>query len=396
MRGSDLPKNKTGRSDPLILISCGEPSGDLYAGALVEAMKAIDPRVQAYGFGGERLRGAGAELIGDFRGFSVTGLVEALKVLPKSYRMLRTIEAAARERRPDVFVAVDFPDFNFRLLPVMRRLGIPVVYYVSPQVWAWREGRVETLRRYVRKMLVLFPFEKTFYDRKQVPADLVGHPLVDLAVATRPRADLLGGLGLRPADPVVALLPGSRPNEVSRLLPDIAGAAAIIRREVPAAQFVLARAPGLDDALFAPLEELRRAAVPIAVVTGETDNVLAAADIVLTASGTATIQAALHGRPMVILYRLSSLTYALGRRFVRVSSYGMVNLIAGRPIVPELIQADCTAGRIAREAIALLTDRAKAETMRRDLAGVRDALGAPGASRRAAEAVLRARQTVED
>jgi lipid-A-disaccharide synthase len=383
-------------SDPLILISCGEASGDLYAGALVEALRAIDPGVRAYGFGSERLRAAGAELIGDFRGFSVTGLVEALAVLPRSYRMLRKIEAAARERRPDVFVAVDFPDFNFRLLPAMRRLGIPVVYYVSPQVWAWRKGRVSTLRRFVRKMLVIFPFEKAFYDREGVPADLVGHPLVDLAVATRPRAEMLAGLGLAGGDPVVALLPGSRPNEVSRLLPEIAGAVAIIRREVPRAQFVVARAPGLDDALFEPIGALQRESVPLAIVTGETDNALAASDIVLTASGTATIQAALHGRPMVILYRLSPLTYALGRRFVRVSSYGMVNLVAGRPIVPELIQSDCTADRIAREAISLLTDRARAEKMREDLAGVRSALGAPGASRRAAEAVLRARQTVED
>ena len=389
-------RTSSSRSDPLVLISCGEASGDLYAAALVEALRAIEPRVQAYGFGGERLRGAGAELIGDFRGFSVTGLVEAIKVLPKSYRMLRTIEAAARERRPDVFVAIDFPDFNFRLLPAMRRLGIPVVYYVSPQVWAWRESRVETLRRFVRKMLVLFPFEKTFYDRAGVPADLVGHPLVDLAKATRLRGEVLGRLRFRSEDPVVALLPGSRPNEISRLLPELAGAAAIVRREVPRAQFVVARAPGLDDALFQPLDELRRAGVPIGIVSADTDNVLAASDVVLTASGTATIQAALHGRPMVIVYKLSPLTYALGRRFVRVSSYGMVNLVAGRPIVPELIQSECTPERIAREAVSLLTDRTRAEAMRRDLAAVREALGAPGASRRAAEAVLRARQTVED
>jgi lipid-A-disaccharide synthase len=384
------------RSDPLVLISCGEASGDLYAGALVEALRAIEPRVQAIGFGGERLRAAGAELVGDFRGFSVTGLTEALAVLPKSYRMLRTIEAAARERRPDVFVAVDFPDFNFRLLPVMRRLGIPVVYYVSPQVWAWRAGRVETLRRFVQRMLVLFPFEKTFYDREGVNAELVGHPLVDIAVATRPRAAFLAAMGLSADAPVVALLPGSRPNEITRLLPELAQAATIIRREVPAAQFLVARAPGLEDALFEPIGALRRDGLPLAMATGETDNVLAASDVVLTASGTATIQAALHGRPMVILYKLSPLTYALGRRFVRVSSYGMVNLVAGRPIVPELIQSDCTAERIAREAVSLLTDRGRADAMRRDVAGVRDALGAPGASRRAAEAVWRARQVVED
>ena len=376
------------RSDPLILISCGEASGDLYAAALVEALRAIDPRVQTYGFGGERLRAAGAELIGDFRGFSVTGLVEALKVLPKSYRMLRTIEAAARERRPDVFVAIDFPDFNFRLLPVMRRLGIPVVYYVSPQVWAWRESRVETLRRFVKKMLVLFPFEKTFYDRAGVPADLVGHPLVDLAKATRLRGEVLGSLRFRPEDPVVALLPGSRPNEISRLLPDLAGAAAIVRRDVPRAQFVVARAPGLDDALFQPLDDVRRAGVPVGIVSADTDNVLAAADVVVTASGTATIQAALHGRPMVIVYRLSPLTYRLGRRLVTIGMIGMVNLIAGEKIVPELVQDAFTPEAVAREAIELLTDPGRATRVKAGLARVRERLGGSGASRRAAQAIL--------
>jgi lipid-A-disaccharide synthase len=302
--------------------------------------------------------------------------------------MLRRLREAAAAERPDVFVAIDFPDFNFRLLPAMRRLGIPVVYYVSPQVWAWRASRVATLKRFVTRMLVIFPFEAAFYEQAGVPVEFVGHPLLDLAVATRPRADWLPGLGLDPSKPVVALLPGSRPNELRHILPTLAAAAVRIAGAVPGAQFVVARAPALDDRLFAPLDAVRAGRVPLAVVEGATDDVLAAADVVVTASGTATVQTALHGRPMVIVYRLSGATYALGRRFVRVSAYGMVNLVAGRPIVPELIQDALTPEAVTREVVSLLTDRGRADAMRRDLAEVRSRLGVPGASARAAASVV--------
>lgn len=371
-----------------VLISCGEPSGDLYAGALVEAMRAIDPTVEVFGFGGERMRAAGADLVGDYRGFAVTGLVEAISVLPRSWRMLGALRRAAETRRPAVFVAIDFPDFNFRLLPVMRRLGIPVVYYVSPQLWAWRSGRLAHLARYVDRMLVIFPFESAMYERAGVAVDFVGHPLVDLAVATRGRTEFLASVRLDPDKPVLALLPGSRPNEVRRILPVLVRAARLVHARVPHVQFLLARAPSLDPALFAPLEAIRADGLPLAVVEDAADDVLASADAVVTASGTATVQAALHGRPMVIVYRLSPLTYAIGRAFVKVATYGMVNLVAGRTIVPELIQDRCTPDAVAHEAVSLLTDRARADTMRRELAEVRSRLGAPGASRRAAEAIL--------
>jgi lipid-A-disaccharide synthase len=371
------------------MISCGEPSGDLYAGALVASLRQIDPAIRVFGFGGERLQAAGATLDGDYRGFSVTGLVEAAAVLPRSWKMLRTLTALARERRPDVFVAVDFPDFNFRLLPVMRRLGIPVVYYVSPQLWAWRSGRLRTISRFVDRMLVIFPFEAALYERAGVPVEFVGHPLIDLARPARQRDSVLHAAGISGDGPVVALLPGSRPNEVRHVLPDLAKAATLIAARVPAVRFLLARAPSLDDALFAPVADLRRRGVSVGMLAHATDDVLAASDVVITASGTATIQTALHGRPMVIVYRLAPLTYAIGRRFVRVSQYGMVNLVAERPVVPELIQDALTPASVAREAVSLLTDAARAETMRRDLSSVRARLGGPGASRRAAEAVFR-------
>lgn len=370
------------------MISCGEASGDLYAGALITALRDIDPQVSAFGFGGGRMEAAGGRLIGDYRGFSVTGLVEALRVVPKSWRMLRKLRSAAARERPDVFVAIDFPDFNFRLLPAMRQLGIPIVYYVSPQLWAWRPHRIETIKKYVNKMLVIFPFEAEVYQKAGVPVEFVGHPLVDLAVASRDRATVLRAATLNPEAPTVALLPGSRPNELRQILPTLAEAAVLMARDRPGVQFVVARAPALADELLEPLRTLATAGVPHAVVEGATDDVLAAADVVVTASGTATVQAALHGRPMVIVYRLSPLTFALGRAFVRVHTYGMVNLVAGRPVVPELIQESFTATNVAREALTLLADARAAADMRRSLADVRARLGAPGASARAARAVM--------
>jgi lipid-A-disaccharide synthase len=378
---ADRPSGLTGRR---VLVSCGEASGDLYAGALARELRAIDPSLEISGFGGQALGASGAALIGDYRGFAVTGLVEAARVLPRSWRMLRTIGAAARECRPDVFVAIDFPDFNFRLLPVMHELGIPIVYYVSPQIWAWRPQRISVLRRFVSRMLVIFPFEVEIYERAAIPVEFVGHPLVDLAHPSGSREAFLGRNGLDPSRPILALLPGSRPNEIRRILPVIEAARASIAQQVPGVQFLLARAPALSDGLF----EAVGAAPDVTVVTGVTDDVLAAADAVVTASGTATVQTALHGKPMVIVYRLSPATYAIGRRLVRLPHVGMVNLVAQRAVVPELIQQALTPQALAREAVSLLTDTARAARMRTDLAEVRAKLGGAGASRRAARSVL--------
>ena len=370
------------------MLSCGEASGDLYAGALVTAMRALDPGVEVFGFGGERLQAAGARLVGDYHGFSVTGLVEALSVVPKSWRMLRRLIAEAGRERPDVFVAIDFPDFNFRLLPAMKRLGIPVVYYISPQLWAWRQGRLKVIRQFVDQMLVIFPFEADMYAQAGVPVQFVGHPLVDVAAAARDRRATLAAAGLDPERPVVALLPGSRTNELTQILPTLATAATAIARAVPSVQFLVARAPALGDALFAPVAAMQASGVPVGTIAGAADDVLAAADVVVTASGTATVQTALHGKPMVIVYRLSPLTAMLARRVLKVETYGMVNLVAGRKVVPELIQDGFTAEAVARETVSLLTDQGRAAEMKAALADVRARLGAPGASARAAAAVL--------
>ena len=365
-----------------VMISCGEPSGDLYAGALAAELRARVPSIEIVGLGGPRLQAAGATLSGHFTGLTVTGLTEVVGVLPRSWRMYRRLVSDARACRPDVFVAVDFSGFNFRLMAALRRLAIPVVYYVSPQVWAWRSHRIQTMKRLVDKVLVIFPFEVPVYERAGVAVQFVGHPLVDLVRPEQPRTPFLGGLGLRPDARTVALLPGSRPNELQRIATTMAESAAIIRARVSGVQFVVARAPNLSDLLFAPFPP------DFAIVEGKTDDVLAASDVVITASGTATVQAALHGKPMVVVYRVSPLTYRLGKPFVKLDTYAMVNLVAGRRIVPELIQMDFTAERVAHEAIALLTDADRHARTRDALRDVCQRLGTSGASGRAADAIL--------
>lgn len=368
-----------------VMISCGEASGDLYAGALVESLRARVPALDAFGLGGQRFADAGGQRIGDFRGLAVTGLVEALRVLPDSYAMLRRLVDAARAERPDVLVLIDYPDFNFRLMAQVRRLGVPIVYYVSPQLWAWRAGRIQTMKALVDLVLPIFPFEESLYREHGIAVQFVGHPLIDLARVAESREALLSRLSLDPTQPVVALLPGSRPNELHRLVPVLAAAVPRIASAVVGTQFLVARAPNLEDSFFAPFHGM---GAPVRIVDRQTDDVLAAADVVVTASGTATVQTALHGTPMVVVYRLSPVTYRLGRPLVRVSMFSMVNLVAGEKIVEELIQERCTPEAVAHETVSLLTDGHRASEMRERLDAVRARLGGPGASDRAAEAII--------
>jgi lipid-A-disaccharide synthase len=366
------------------MVSCGEASGDLYAAALAAELERIDPGSRVVGLGGERFRAAGACLLADYRHLTVTGLTEALAVLPRSLVAYRHLVRAARRNRPDVFVAIDFPDFNFRLAAAMRRLGVPVVYYVCPQVWAWRRSRLRTLERLVDRALVIFPFEEAIYREHGIPVTFVGHPLLDLARATSSRADFLARLRLDPSSPTVALMPGSRPNEVRSLAPVIARALPLIASRVPRTQFVLARAPGLSSDLFAPLLD---GPLAPAVVVADADNVIAASDVVLACSGTATVQAAIHERPMVIMYRVSPLTYRLGKPFLHVDTYGMANLVAGERVVPELIQDDLSAERLASEAISFLSDPAIHSRAVAAMRRVRQRLGDAGATARAARLI---------
>ena len=326
-----------------ILMSCGEPSGDLYAGALVSELRARAPGVEIAGLGGDRFAQAGGQLLAHYKGLSATGLTEPLRVVPRALALIRTLTEAARTFRPDVFVPIDFPDVNFRLMAAMKKLGVPVAYYIGPQLWAWRPWRIRAMRRDVSKVIVIFPFEEAIYREAGVPVEFVGHPLVEMAeaaVASRSREQLRHELGLEPGRLTVALLPGSRRNELERLAPVIA------------------------------------------------DAMPAAADVAITASGTATVQGAIHGCPMVVIYKLSPMTYRLGKPFVKVDTYAMANLIARQRLVPELIQDDCTPARIVEETVSLADDRARRTAVIEGLRDVRNRLAMPGASGRAADAVL--------
>ncbi|MGE3509210.1 MAG: lipid-A-disaccharide synthase [Vicinamibacterales bacterium] len=369
-----------------LLLSCGETSGDLYAGALTRELRAQNPGLTIAGLGGPQFAAAGGRLIEDYRGLAVTGVTEVIGTLSRLAATRRRLVEYARDDRVDAFIAIDYSGFNLRLAQSIKRLGIPVVFYISPQVWAWRAGRLKTIRATAERMLVIFPFEEAIYREAGVPVTFVGHPLIDLLPRVESREEFLSRLGLDASARTVAVLPGSRTSELRRILPDLVAACRLVARRLPGTQFIVARAPNLDDGLFAPALGKD---VPLAIVEGQTDTVLAAADLALTASGTATVQTALHGTPMVVVYRLSGLEYAIGRRFVKVDTFAMVNLIAGSRVVPELIQDAFTPEAVADEAVLLLTDTGRAEAMRQNLATVRARLGGPGASRRAAEAISR-------
>lgn len=371
---------------PRLLLSCGEPSGDLYAGALTRELRSLSPDLRIAGLGGPHFAAAGGELLADYRGSAVTGLTEPIAKVPRLFVTLRRLVASARDDRPQALVVIDFPDFNFQLARQVKRLGIPVVYYIAPQIWAWRASRLNAIRKFADRVLVIFPFEEAIYKAGGVPVEFVGHPLIDLIQSSSPREQFLGQLGLDPSRPTVALLPGSRPGEVKQILPDLVGGAVEVGRSVAGVQFVIARAPHLDNELFSVVHRDLPAA---RIVEGETDAVLGAATVAVTASGTATVQAALHDTPMVIVYRVPPLTWTLGRRLVKLDTFGMVNLIAGKTLATELIQDALTPSAVAREVVALLSDGSRVAAMREGLASVRARLGGPGASRRAAQAILK-------
>lgn len=368
-----------------LLISCGEPSGDLYGAELLRQLRLRRPDVEAFGLGGDRLASEGARLHAHVRDLAVVGLVEVLSHLRHLRAIFRGLIEAIERRPPDAAVLVDYPDFNLRLAAALHRRGVPVLYYVSPQLWAWRRGRMRDVRRHVARMLVIFPFEEALYREAGVPVAFVGHPLIDLVRPEPDRGAFLRSVGLDPSRPTLAILPGSRRKELAYNLPQLVAALRLIAARRPDVQPVLALAPSLErEAVEAALGG---AALP--VIAGRTQAVVSTAAAALVASGTATVETALLDTPMVVVYRLSPVTYALGRPFVRVSRFAMVNLIAGRDVVPELIQGDFTPERAAGETLALLDDPRRSAAMRADLAQVRAALGGPGASERAAAEVER-------
>jgi len=366
----------------------GERSGDVYGGELAAALQAQRPGLEVFGCGGEAMRRARVQTVVDAHQVTMLGITEIVAGLPRAYRAFRTLLEEVDRRQPRLAVLIDFPDFNLRLARRLKRRMIPVVYFVSPQIWAWRAGRIRQLKASVDKMLCIFDFEEALYRRAGIPVEYVGHPLVDLVRLHSSREEFFLRANLEPNTPLVALLPGSRKTEVLHNLPVMLDAAARLALSRPI-QFVVAVAPTLE---FRWLEGLvarcSSGSVPVRVMERATYDSLQHADIAVLASGTATLEAALRERPMVVVYRVSSLTWLLGKFLVDVPFYSMVNLLASKPLVPELIQSDFTATRVASQVEYLLDHR---EACREMVAGMRELktrLGAPGAIRRAAEAVL--------
>jgi lipid-A-disaccharide synthase len=378
MTGGTKPKR--------ILLVAGEVSGDLHGAHLMEAVRQIEPGIQFFGIGGEHLKKGGMELLYHCHSLSVVGITEAVRRIAPVLRALRGVKRALDRQRPDLVILIDFPEFNLRVAKRAHRRGIPVVYYISPQVWAWRSNRVKSIARWVRKMIVLLPFEVPLYEEAGVDVDWVGHPLLDIVRPTLSKEEGLRQFGLDPLRRTVALLPGSRSHEVKRLLPSLLASANLLRDEIPDLQFVIPLAPSIPKTMLSGA--LKKASLPVTVVEGLTYDVMNLSELLITASGTATLEAAILGKPMVIVYKVSSLSYWIGRALIEVEHIGLVNLIAAQELAPELIQDDANPRRIAEEALRILRNPILQRSITESMAEVRQNLGEPGAPRRAAEIIV--------
>lgn len=354
---------------PKILVSAGEASGDLYASELVTSLRSLHPEAEFFGCTGPRMRSAGVREVVDAASLSVVGLIEVLHHIPRIYREFRKLIRAAEIERPDLAILTDSPDFNLRVAAKLKRLGIPVVYLIAPQVWAWREGRVRRMRRDLARVLCIFPFEEAYFDRHGLPATYIGHPLTWTARALITRGEFFRKHGLDPELPLILLLPGSRVGEVGRHLAPLREAANRIQNRLNA-NIVLAAPLNFAARAGSAFFRERIGGSSIQIIEGETSDALAHANVAVAASGTVTVEAAILGTPMVTFYKVTPLSWALGRYLVRVPFYSMVNLVAGRRIVPELMQDQASGENLAAEAIRLLEDTQVRNEMKQGLAEV--------------------------
>ncbi|WGS84672.1 lipid-A-disaccharide synthase [Methylomonas sp. UP202] len=361
-----------------VLFSAGESSGDRHAAHMYQAMRATDSGVRGLGMGGSAMREAGIDIRYDSSGIGVIGLVEVLKHYREIRRALKIMKALVVAEKPDLLVCVDYKEFNLKLAQFAKRLGVKVLFYVSPQVWAWRPGRVKTYGKAIDMMAVIFPFETRYYQDEGVPVRYVGHPSVDKVKPLYGRDEDFSRFDLDPLRPVIGILPGSRSNEIKRMLPVMLEAAAILARRAPKPQFLLPQADSVDDEQIQ--SALSHAGVTVHVVKHQTYDAIQCCDAVMTTSGTASLEIALLTVPMVIVYRLAAFSYWLGKRLVRIPFIGLPNIIAGRAIVKELIQDDLTPDNLAAEVERLLADRAYRENQIADLRSVKQALGEGGGS----------------
>jgi len=366
-----------------ILVSAGEASGDLYAALLVQELRRAWPDATFFGCTGPRMRSAAVETIVDARELAVVGILEVVSHIPWIYKKYKVLIHEARQRKPDLAILTDAPDFHLRVARQLHRSGVPVVYLVAPQVWAWRKGRMKPMRRDIRHLLCIFPFEEQFFRNEGIPATYIGHPLACTARPSLEKSEFFRKHRLPQNRPLIAVLPGSRRGEASRHLEPLLDAVDRIN-QAQAASFLLPASVTTGAAFFR--ERIGRG--PIQVIDGETWDAVGHADVALAASGTVAIEAAILGTPMVTFYKVTALSWLIGKLLVRVPFYSMVNLVAGRAVVPELMQADLTGERLAAEALKLLRDSTARARMQSDLAEVARKLSSDGdPMKEAAEAI---------
>jgi len=367
------------------LIVAGEASADMYGAEVARALRHKFDNAQFYGLGGPRMRNAGVELEGDISKTAVVGPFEALSSLGILYTVFRRLADRVEAEPPSAAVLIDFPDFNLRLAKRLKHAGVPVVYYVSPQVWAWREGRVKQIQELVNKMLVILPFEEEIYRKAGVDVEFVGHPLIDMVRATKSKEEFCDDHGIDARKTIVALLPGSRRKEVRFVLPTMCEAAALILAKKPDAQFVLPLASGLDRKF---VQEMIHG-VPVKVIANDTYNAVRYARAAIVASGTATLETALLGTPEVIVYRISQATWMLGKFLLRVRLFGLVNIILGEEVVPELFQDKMTPQAVSQTALRLMDDVWSQSRIRANYEKLRRQLGSGNVAERVADAVAK-------
>jgi lipid-A-disaccharide synthase len=365
------------------MIVSGEASGEMYGARLVEEARRLNPELSFFGMGGQRMREAGVDILVDAADMAVVGLIEVIAhfgVIRRAYATLRNI---LRKDPPQLLILIDYPDFNLLLARVAKKAGVKVLYYISPQVWAWRAGRVYKIARLVDHMAVVFPFEVPFYEKAGLAVTFVGHPLVDMVKPAMGKAAASSSCGLDPLRPVVGLFPGSRRGEVKRLFPVILETAKLLRERFPDLQFVLPMASSLTVDDLQP--QIAASGLAVTVVDGRVHDVIQACDVIVTVSGTVTMEIALLGVPMVIIYKVSPLTYAIGTKLIRVDHIGICNIVSGERVVPELTQHDAVPEKIAAELGKMLIDEDYSESIREKLNRVRSLLGESGASQRVAK-----------
>ncbi|AEG01383.1 lipid-A-disaccharide synthase [Methylomonas methanica] len=369
-----------------VMFSAGESSGDQHAAHMFQELQKQCPGIRGMGMGGNKMRQAGIEIRFDSSGIGVIGLVEILKHYGEIRRALRLMKQIVADEKPDLLVCVDYKEFNLKLARFAKRQGVKVLFYVSPQVWAWRPGRVETYGKAIDMMAVIFPFETAYYDAKNVPVRYVGHPSVDKVHPYRSKRDDLALFGLDASRPVVGVLPGSRANEIKRMLPVMLQAVTLLSQRFSELQFVLPQADSVSDEVLQSY--LRDCAVPVKVVKQQAYDAIQCCDAVMTTSGTASLEIALLQVPMLIAYRLSPFTYWLGKQLVKIPFIGLPNIIAGKSIVKELIQDDVSAENLADEIARLLFDADYRQSVLLELQGVKTLLGEGGGSKHMADLAL--------